>query len=83
MQEFIVLVLYALGVPIDILTLTLMIEQIGLALKGGISMLSKNSYRVVVCACGGARPVLLSRHDSRRAWWFKSTALRLFQAIAM
>ena len=78
MQEIIVLVLYALGVPIDILTLTLMIEQIGLALKGGVSMLSKNSYRVVVCACGVARPVLLNRHDSGRALWFKSTALRLF-----
>lgn len=51
--------LYAFGVPVDILTLSLMLEQIYIAMRGGHKM-SKNSLRAgIVCACGVAEAVSL------------------------
>ena len=51
--------LYEFGVPVDILTLSLMLEQIYIAMRGGHKM-SKNSLRAgIVCACGVAEAVSL------------------------
>ena len=59
MQGLIALMLYAFGVPVDILTLSLMLEQIYIAMRGGHKM-SKNSLRAgIVCACGVAETVSL------------------------
>lgn len=79
MLGLIVLMLYAFGVPVDMLTLTLMVEQIFLAMEGGNKM-SKNSLRAgIVCACGVAETVSLKTIVHGRAWRFESSALRLFR----
>jgi hypothetical protein len=60
--EFIVLMQYAFGVPVDILSLTLIVIQISIAMKGECAMI-KNSFQAgIVCACGVAKTVLLKRH---------------------
>jgi hypothetical protein len=53
---------YAFGVPVDILSLTLIVIQISIAMKGECAMI-KNSFQAgIVCACGVAKTVLLKRH---------------------